>query len=34
VSSRLVVNPASLKLRGDEVAALVARLEAVVAPAG
>lgn len=30
VSSRLVVNPASLKLRGDEVAALVARLEAAI----
>ena len=30
ISSRLVVNPASLKLRGDEVAALVERLEAAV----
>jgi ATP phosphoribosyltransferase len=30
VSSRLVVNPASLKLRGDEVSALVERLEAAV----
>ena len=30
VSSRLVVNPASLKLRGDEVAALVERLESAV----
>jgi ATP phosphoribosyltransferase len=30
VSSRLVVNPASLKLRGDEIGALVAQLEAVV----
>jgi ATP phosphoribosyltransferase len=30
VSSRLVVNPASLKLRGDEVASLLSRLEAVV----
>jgi ATP phosphoribosyltransferase len=34
VSSRLVVNPASLKLRGDALATLVARLEeAVAAPA-
>jgi ATP phosphoribosyltransferase len=31
VSSRLVVNPASLKLRGDEVGALVSQLEAAVA---
>jgi ATP phosphoribosyltransferase len=30
VSSRLVVNPASLKLRGDEVGALIERLEAAV----
>jgi ATP phosphoribosyltransferase len=30
VSSRLVVNPASLKLRGDELAALIERLEAAV----
>ena len=30
VSSRLVVNPASLKLRGDDVAALIARLESVL----
>jgi ATP phosphoribosyltransferase len=30
ISSRLVVNPASLKLRGDEVGALVERLEAAV----
>ncbi len=32
VSSRLVVNPASLKLRGDVVAALLTRLEAAVTP--
>jgi ATP phosphoribosyltransferase len=31
VSSRLVVNPASLKLRGDDIAVLVERLEAAVA---
>ncbi|MCB9559420.1 MAG: ATP phosphoribosyltransferase [Kofleriaceae bacterium] len=32
VSSRLVVNRASLKLRGDEIAALIERLEAAVDP--
>jgi ATP phosphoribosyltransferase len=31
VSSRLVVNPASLKLRGDDIAVLLERLEAAVA---
>lgn len=34
VSSRLVVNPAALKLRGDAVGDLVARLERAVAGAG
>lgn len=34
VSSRLVVNPAALKLRGDAVGDLVARLERAVAAAG
>jgi hypothetical protein len=33
VSSRLVVNPAALKLSGPEVAELIARLGAAVAPA-
>jgi ATP phosphoribosyltransferase len=32
ISSRLVVNPASLKLRGPRLAELLARLEAAVAP--